>query len=254
MGAVLPGGYRREHHDSLPSTNARALAAARAGEPGGLWVTAGRQTEGKGRRGRGWETEMGNLAASLLLIDPAPPEIAATISFVTALALHQAVLDVAGPAVAERLALKWPNDLLLDRLKVAGILIEGERLPSGQFAVIVGIGVNCISHPEVTGGHAAGDFAGRGLPLDAETLFDRLAIRMAVELPVWDRGNGFTVIREAWLARAVGVGEPVRVNLAAGSIDGRFEALDDAGRLVLLRGDGRRETVGAGDVFLMTAG
>ena len=252
-GVPLPTGYRREHHDSLASTNAHALAAARSGAAGGLWVTAGEQTAGRGRRGRAWTTGAGNLAASLMLIDPAPRALAPTVSFVAAVALHQAVVDVAGPAAAERLALKWPNDLLLDRTKVAGILVEGEALPSGAFAVVIGIGVNCVSHPDVTEGQAAGDLGARGLPVDAEALFARLAIRMDEELRLWDRGRGFADVRTAWLARAVGIGEPIRVNLADGAVAGRFEALDEAGRLVLAREDGERQSIGAGDVFLSEA-
>lgn len=254
MASPLPDGYRREHHDSLASTNARALAAARGGAAGGLWVTAGEQTAGRGRRGRGWTTGAGNLAASLLLIDPAPRELAATVSFVTALALHQAVVDVAGPVAAERLALKWPNDLLLDRTKVAGILVEGEALASGAFAVVIGIGVNCVSHPDLTAGQAAADLTGRGLPVDAEALFSRLAVRMDEEIARWDRGRGFAAVRAAWLARAAGVGEPILVNLATGPIEGRFEALDPSGQLVLLRKDGQRQSIGAGDVFLSVTG
>ena len=254
MASTLPDGYRRERHDSLPSTNAHALAAARAGAAGGLWVTAGEQTAGRGRRGRAWMTGGGNLAASLLLIDPAPRTVAATISFVAAVALHQAVVDSAGPAAAERLALKWPNDLLLDRLKVAGILVEGEGLANGTFAVVIGIGVNCVSHPDVAEGQAAGDFLARGLPLDAEALFDRLAVCMDEELRRWDRGGGFAEVRAAWLKRAAGIGEPIRVNLAGSTLVGRFEALDEAGQLVLLREDGKRQAVGAGDVFLVGMG
>ncbi len=254
MGSPPPDGYRREHHDSLPSTNAHALAAARSGAAGNLWVTAGEQTAGRGRRGRSWTTGAGNLAASLMLIDPAPREVAATLSFVAAVALHQAVVDMAGPAAAERIRLKWPNDLLLDRLKVAGILVDGEGLSSGAFVVVIGIGVNCLSHPSATDGQAAGDFAGRGLPVEADALFTRLALRMDEELARWDRGRGFADIRKGWLARAVGLGEPIRVNLADGPITGRFDALDGEGRLVLLREDGARQAIGAGDVFLSAAG
>src|SRR4029079_991494 len=108
--AALPDGYRREHHDTLPSTSTAAFAAFRAGDPGNLWVTAEEQTAGRGRRGRQWiGGPDGNLAASLLLVDPAPPESAAPLSFVAALALHGAAVDLAGPAAAERLKLKWPN-------------------------------------------------------------------------------------------------------------------------------------------------
>lgn len=252
-GGGLPLGFRREAHDSLPSTSSRALELARAGDPGGIWVTAGEQTEGRGRRGRGWTTGGGNLAASLLLVDPAEPARAATISFVAGVALHQAAVDCAGPAVAERLKLKWPNDLLLDRLKVAGILVEGEKLASGAFAVVVGFGVNCVSHPHSGTTHAAGDFRSLGTPVEAEALFPALAARMAAELKVWDHGRGFAAIRDAWLARAGGLGEPIRVNLADRALDGRFDSLDADGRLVLLRTDGVLETVSAGDLFFASA-
>ena len=254
MAAGLPDGYRRQGHDTLPSTNAHALAAARSGEAGGLWVTAAEQSAGRGRRGRAWTTGAGNLAASLLLLDPAPPEISATLSFVAAVALHQSVVDVAGPPTADRLALKWPNDLLLDGMKVAGILVEGEKLAGGHFAVVVGIGVNCLSHPALAAGATATDFRERGLSVECEPLFARLAVRMADEIRRWNRGGGFSDIRTAWLARSIGIGAPIRATLADRSVEGRFETLDEAGRLVLLRDDGRRETITAGDVFLASAG
>lgn len=254
MAAALPTGFRRRAYETLGSTNREAFLLARAGEAGGLWVTASTQSDGRGRRGRAWSTEPGNLAASLLLIDPAPPAVAATLSFVAGVALHLAVVDLAGPAVAERLALKWPNDLLLDRHKVAGILVEGEKLAAGTFAVVIGVGVNCVSHPQIDAPVPVSDFAARGVPLEAEVLFARLADRLAGEIGRWDNGDGFAAIRAAWLARSTGVGEPVRVNLADGSIDGRFEDLDASGRLVLVRDDGVREAVSAGDVFFAAAG
>lgn len=245
----LPNGFRREAHSSLPSTNTAAIEAAAAGASSGLWVTAEEQTAGRGRRGRSWFTGRGNLAASLLLIDPAPPAIAATISFVAGVAVHQSVVDIAGAAIADRLRLKWPNDLLLDRLKVAGIAVEGDRLKSGAFAVVIGVGVNCVTHPDAGTIHPASDFAARGVPLESEALFRRLAVRMAEEIARWERGANFRAVREAWLARSAGLGEPIRVNLAERVIDGRFETLDDDGRLVLIRSDGASETISAGDVF-----
>jgi BirA family biotin operon repressor/biotin-[acetyl-CoA-carboxylase] ligase len=253
MANALPDGYRRLTFDSVASTNATALAAARVGEPGGLWVTAGEQTEGRGRRGRGWTTGHGNLAASLMLIDPAAADVAPTLSFVAAVALHQAVVDVAGPFVAERLTLKWPNDLLLDQFKVAGILIEGEQLVGGGFAVVVGIGVNCVAHPD-TSNHPASDFRSRGVPLATEPLFSALVARVADEITTWDRGAGFVATRRAWLARATGIGGAIRVNLGERAAEGRFETLDEAGRLIVIRPDGTREAVSAGDVFFAPVG
>ena len=247
--SALPAGFRREVFESLPSTNSAAFAGARDGAMTGLWVTAVEQTAGRGRRGRPWESAAGNLAASLLLIDPAPPEAVATISFVAGIALHQAVIDLAGPSASERLKLKWPNDLLLDRLKVAGISVEGDKLASGRLAVVVGIGVNCRTHPVTGTLYPATDLTARGAAVAAEDLFLRLAARMAEELARWDRGTNFAQIRRAWLARSLGLGEPVRVNLNTRTIDGRFVTLDEGGRLVLTRDDGGRETISAGDVF-----
>jgi len=246
--AALPLGYRHTAHSELPSTNAEAFARARAGDSGNLWITAGEQTAGRGRRGRAWSTGRGNLAASLLLIDPADPELAATLSFVAGVAVHRAACDAAGPVFAPRLSLKWPNDLLLDGAKVAGILVEGEKLADGRFAVVIGVGVNCVSHPDVDAPLPATDFRTQGAPVEAEALFVGLAARMAATIGTWDRGRNFAAVRADWLARAGGIGEAIRVNLPDRSIDGRFEDLDDGGRLVLATAAGR-EVISAGDVF-----
>ena len=147
----------------------------------------------------------GNLAASLLLDrSGAAGGRRRRSRFVAGVALHQAVVDVAGPALAERLALKWPNDLLLDRHKVAGILVEGEKLADGRFAVVIGIGVNCVSPSEIAGAYPASDLARPRRPVEAEALFAALAERMAAEIARWDGGAGFAAIRAAWLARAGG--------------------------------------------------
>lgn len=251
---ALPPGFRHEAHDSLPSTSSFALERARAGAASGLWITAGEQTEGRGRRGRAWTTGRGNLAASLLLVDPAEPPLTASVSFVAGLALHQAVLDLAGPSFADRLKLKWPNDLLLDRMKVAGILVEGEKLAGGAFAVVIGIGVNCRSHPAGEAVYPATDLLSAGAAVDSDVLFERLATNLAAELALWDRGRGFDAIRAAWLARAIGVGEAITVNLPDRALVGRFDALDGDGRLVLALPDGARETISAGDLFFARAG
>src|SRR6267142_4792177 len=140
-------GVRLVSHEVLISTNTEALALARAGERGPLWVTAGRQSAGRGRRGRTWTSAAGNLFASLLLTDPAPPEHWPELAFVAALAIHDAVAEIAPPLRAQ-LAIKWPNDVLLAGKKFAGILVEGEG--GGQGVVAIGIGVNCASHPNET--------------------------------------------------------------------------------------------------------
>jgi BirA family biotin operon repressor/biotin-[acetyl-CoA-carboxylase] ligase len=253
MPGAVPAGYRHRAFDRLPSTSSEALAAARRGDDGRLWITAAVQTAGRGRRGRSWSTEPGNLAASLLLIDPAPPAVAPTLSFVAALALRDAILARGGAGLSDRLRLKWPNDVLLDDRKVAGILVEGENFSPGRMAVVVGIGVNCASHPAIGGAIAATDLAARGVAIGAEGLFVALAMHMAERIAMWDGGAGFAAIRAEWLRHAVGVGQTIRVNLADRSAEGRFDALDDMGRLILTRSDGRREAFSAGDVFLGSA-
>ena len=240
------GGVAVVFFKTIASTNAEALARANAGEKGPLWVAAERQSAGRGRRGREWFSEPGNLHASLLLIDPAPAAATAGICFVAALALHDAVLDAAQGLAPARLKLKWPNDLLLDGKKVAGILVEGSSLVQGRTAV--GFGVNCRRHPQAAD-FPATDFAAAGLAVPPGTLLKALGERCVTRLREWDRGRGFSAIRTAWLARAAGLGGAIEVRLADRTIAGTFEAVDAAGGLVLKRSDGTRETINAGDVF-----
>jgi BirA family biotin operon repressor/biotin-[acetyl-CoA-carboxylase] ligase len=238
-------------YETVGSTNAEALAKARVGERGPLWITAGRQTAGRGRRGRPFVSEPGNLFASLLLTDPSPPDHAAELSFVAALALRDAICHVA-PVLDARLAVKWPNDLLGDGAKLAGILVEGESGSGRPLAVVIGIGVNCAHHPAGMP-YPATDLAACGASVTPQHLFATLSRTTQRRLAEWNRGAGFEVIRRAWLAHAVGLGETVRVRLAEGEMAGRFETLDAAGRLVLRRDDGHVELVTAGDMFPLSA-
>jgi BirA family transcriptional regulator, biotin operon repressor / biotin---[acetyl-CoA-carboxylase] ligase len=239
-------GVRLVAHELLTSTNSEALALARAGERGPLWVTAERQSAGRGRRGRPWTSERGNLFASLLLTDPAPPEHWPELSFVAALAAHDAVAELAA-AVKPQLAIKWPNDLLLKGAKFAGILVEGEAAADGTGAVAVGIGVNCANHPTDTD-YPATHLAAAGADVSAESLFEAISVKMLGRLAQWNRGEHFATIRTDWLARAVGLGETIRVRLGDRELIGRFEAIDEAGRLILILADGGRQAIAAGDV------
>jgi BirA family biotin operon repressor/biotin-[acetyl-CoA-carboxylase] ligase len=230
--------------DTVDSTNADAMRRARAGERGPLWIVAKEQSAGRGRRGRAWISPAGNLHATLMLTDPAPAAAAPQLGFVAGLALHDAAA-AAAPALAACLALKWPNDLMCGARKIAGILIEGEGNP---VTVAVGIGVNCRHHPDVTE-FPATDFVAEGAEVDAATLSDLLAAAMHARLAQWQRGAGFAGIRAAWLARARGLGQPIRVRLADREMTGGFETIDDAGRLMVHVGNGKLEAIAAGEVF-----
>lgn len=245
-------GARLVTHDTIGSTNAEGLRLARAGEIGPLWIAARSQTAGRGRRGRTWVSEPGNLYASLLLTDPSPPDRAAELSFVAGLALHDAVTGRI-PGLATRLLLKWPNDLLIDRNKFAGILVEGEGIGAGaMMSVVIGIGVNCVQHPADTE-FPATDLAAAGVRASPESLLTPLSRAMLDRLAQWNRGAGFAAIRSDWLARAAGLGRRMRVALAEGDLAGQFETIDEGGRLVLRLADGTMRTVAAGDV-VMAAG
>src|ERR1700680_1561156 len=161
-------GVRLLAHDEIDSTNAEALRLLRQGEPGPLWITAQSQSAGRGRRGRKWLSAPGNLHASLLLTDPGPVEDWPQLSFVAALAVHDAVVEVA-PEIRPQLELKWPNDLLLSGAKFAGILIEGEGREE-EGAVAIGIGVNCTAHPAGTA-YPATNLLAAGARVSADALF-----------------------------------------------------------------------------------
>jgi BirA family biotin operon repressor/biotin-[acetyl-CoA-carboxylase] ligase len=235
-------GVRLVSHELLASTNTEALTLARAGERGPLWVTAGRQSAGRGRRGRTWTSEAGNLYASLLLTEPASPEHWPELSFVMALAIHDTIADLA-PAARPRLAIKWPNDLLLDGAKFAGILTEAE----GSTTVVVGIGINCISHPADTD-YPATNLAASRIKLSPEVVFSELSAKMMGRLAQWNQGEHFATIRTDWLSRAAGLGDNVSVRLSERELSGRFETIDDAGQLVLVEPEGNRYAIAVGDV------
>lgn len=237
-------GVRHIAYGTLGSTNAEALALARAGERGPLWITARTQSAGRGRRGNAWVSSPGNLFATLLLTDPSPPASAAQLSFVAGLAVHDAVAACA-PQLGPALKLKWPNDLLLGGRKLAGILIESENDPA--FAVAVGIGVNCAAHPADTP-FPATDLAAAGALVTPEGMLAALADAMQRRLAQWRGGEGFSSVRIDWLKRAAGLGEEIKVRLPEREFTGRFEGLDEAGRL-LVAGPAGVMPVTAGEVF-----
>ena len=237
-------GVRHIVYGTLGSTNAEALVRARAGERGPLWLTATAQSAGRGRRGSQWVSPPGNLHATLLLTEPSPPAQAPQLSFVTALAVHDAIAECA-PRLGPLLKVKWPNDLLIGKAKVAGILIEGETEPA--FAVAIGIGVNCAAHPD-TADYPATDLAATGALVTPDSLFAALSAAMDQRLAQWKRGHGFADIRSAWLKRAAGLGDMLRVRLPEGEMSGRFDGLDESGRLLLDQG-GKITAVTAGEVF-----
>ncbi|MCY0095314.1 biotin--[acetyl-CoA-carboxylase] ligase [Hoeflea ulvae] len=239
--------FRHVELGDVASTNVECMERARAGEAGGLWITAVRQTGGRGRRGRVWVSEPGNLYSSLLLIDPAPWAQMPSLPLAVTLAVHQAVAKVL-PGKAGALRIKWPNDVLVDGCKTAGILIEAEQLADGRRAVVIGCGINVAHRPE-TGLYPATCLAEQGSSATPQTLFAQLVVSMSEALAVWDQGRGLSRIRDAWLERANGIGKPVTVNLPDRQLQGVFDGIDGEGRLMLALPDGQKQMIASGDVF-----
>ena len=254
---LASSGYRLIVLDSTESTNDEAARAARQGEEGGLWIVAREQRAGRGRHGRVWTSPPGNLYASLLLIDPCEPAAAPQLGFVAGVALHEAVEAETG-LCAPRLALKWPNDLLLDGAKIAGLLVEGHRGPDGSFAVVIGFGVNVAAAPDNTA-YPAKALRDVTRDLAADLLFAALSRSFARQFEVWRRarqdpvGDPFDSVRSRWIARAAGLGDKVSVRLPAGERRGSFLGLDEAGRL-RLQTEAGTELIDAGDLYFPLSG
>lgn len=231
----------------MGSTNALCLERARIGHPGNLWIRADVQTKGRGRRGRAWDSPIGNLFASVLLMDPAPLERIGELPLLSAVALAEAVDKAAG--TLHLVSLKWPNDLLVDGAKLSGILLEAETLENGRLAAVMGFGVNCVSHPDPAL-YRATDLRGLGYQVSADRLFEALSETLASYLATWKQPDGFDRIRRQWLKRAAHLGQQITVKAGQEEITGIFDDLDARGHLVLKLADGQKRTIYAGDVFL----
>lgn len=231
----------------MGSTNTEAMALAQKGDAGNLWITARRQLKGRGRRGRNWVSETGNLYASLLLIDPAPKDALSNLPLVAVVGVYDALRPYF-TATPQALAIKWPNDILVDGAKINGILLESSFLSGGQLAVVIGCGINCVHHPD-NPHYPATDLASCGIDVSVEDLFAGLAATMAGAISLWNRGAGFAAIREKWVLAARGIGEQVKINHPDGEVAGMFEEIDRDGYLCLKLDDGTRQKISAGDLF-----
>ena len=222
------------------------MRRAREGVREPLWIAAQEQTKGRGRQGRVWQSPPGNLAASLLLIDPAPMALAPQLGFVTGVALADAAGDLLPTLV--RAKLKWPNDLVVAGAKLSGLLLEATQLADGHTACVIGIGLNIESHPPDLP-YAATSLREVGSEARAELALERIRAHMSVWLARWQRGENFDVIREAWMAHAAALDQRVDVQTSGGMRTGIFRGLDATGQMILETEAGRT-LIAAGDVFL----
>jgi BirA family biotin operon repressor/biotin-[acetyl-CoA-carboxylase] ligase len=248
-------GYQLAAFNQIGSTNAEAMTRARGGERGPIWFVTSEQTAGRGRRQRAWIAPRGNLASSILEVMDIAPAVAATLGFAAGLSLEAALKKVSveaalrmGGSDALKFSLKWPNDVLAGRSKLAGILLEAEAVAGNRLAVVVGIGTNVVAAPEGTPTPAT-SLSALGVQIGAEELFAALSDAWVEFRGIWDNGRGFAEIRRLWLERAAGLGEKIAINTGSTTLEGTFDTIDETGCLIVRTADGRRMPVAAGEVY-----
>lgn len=230
---VLPDGWRLVALESVGSTNDEAIRLADAGAPEGAVVWAREQSGGRGRRGRNWSSPIGNLYSSTVLRPACAAPRAAELGFVAALAVGDLV-----PA-DRSVRLKWPNDVLVDGGKIAGILLESAIGQDGRVEqVVAGIGVNVTFAPQLPDMR----YPGAALGGTVEAALEGLTRALATRLAQWRR-DGFETVRREWLAKAGPLGAEVDVRLGEGLVRGRFAGLDQEGALLLETAEGPRKIV-----------
>ena len=247
--AVWPEGLGRQVLDTVDSTNGHALRMAPELR-GPMWFLGLTQTAGRGRRARPWVSPRGNFYATLLLHPQEAPETVALRSFAAALALRDAFVTLTG--LPDSFRLKWPNDVLLNGAKVAGILLESSGAAGKVDHLAIGIGVNLIAHPDPSliepgAVPAVSLLSETGLRLAPEAFLDVLAPAYARREAQFQSG-GFAPLRADWLARAARLGETIIARTGTAEWTGRFEGIDEGGSLILTTAAGR-QSIPAADVF-----
>ncbi len=238
------------HLATVDSTNAHAMRLVAAGERGPLWILSDTQTAGRGRSGRSWTSQPGNLLASFLTALPGNPARAYQISLVTGVAVAETIKALLPEAHRHELRLKWPNDILLGRAKAGGILVESTQIAGGDLAAVIGIGLNLVSHPPDEAWQTAhlGAFGAMPQPI---AVLSELDYRLNRWLSLWSGGSGFAAVRDAWISSSGSRGERLRVKAGTGFFEGTFQGLDQDGALILADDAGIQHTYNYGDVTLV---
>jgi BirA family transcriptional regulator, biotin operon repressor / biotin---[acetyl-CoA-carboxylase] ligase len=235
---------------SLPSTNAEAMRLGIAGDRLPLWVRAERQTAGRGRNGRVWVSEPGNLYASLIARLDCAPIVLHQLSFVAAVATVAAIRRCASASLPLRL--KWPNDILLDGAKLTGILAESTMQPNGGVLAVIGIGVNLAHAPDGLG-RATTCLAEHDFQITPSAMLDALALEMQAALALWADGTAFAAILERWLQDSLPLGTPMTVHVGETLQVGTFAGLAADGALILRDHSGYDTRLSTGDVTIDAA-
>ncbi len=243
----LPTAYRLVALDTVASTNDEAKRLASEGAEDGTLVWAREQSAGRGRHGRSWESPPGNLYLSLVTRPECSVAEAPQLSFVAALAVGETLGSIVPPMTDLRY--KWPNDVLLNGSKVAGILLESATRSDGALDwLVLGLGLNVASYPSESRFPATSLRAEGSETLEVSDILENFSRYFLTWVNRWLDG-GFAPIRKAWMHYAYALGEQIEVRLGEEIVAGRFVDLDADGALVLETDDGARRTLHFGDVF-----
>lgn len=243
----LPPAYRLVTLDTVASTNDEAKRLAAEGAEDGTLVWAREQSAGRGRHGRSWESPPGNLYVSLVTRPECPVAEALQLGFVAALAVGETLGSIVPPMT--ELRYKWPNDVLLNGSKVAGILLESATGSDGALDwLVLGLGINIASHPRESRFPATSLRAEGAETLEVGKILENFSRYFLTWVNRWLDG-GFAPIRNAWMHYAYGLDERIEVRLGEETVAGRFAELDADGALILEMDDGARRTLHFGDMF-----
>ncbi len=245
--ASMPSGVGASFVKSCDSTNILAREAAKAGEAGPRWFIAGQQNAGRGRQGRQWLSEEGNLYASLMFRPKLTPADMAGLPFVVSLAIRDTLIGLG--AEKDAVFCKWPNDVLIGDKKASGVLIESSAT-NGQALdyVIIGIGINLAHYPDGTPFPATSLEQETSIKVSVKNAVALLASHMFRRLTEWNPTD-FAPLKTEWENCAWGLGKHCTLRTAAKSFSGIPKGLDDSGALVVVLDDGTTEYLYAGDVF-----
>lgn len=239
--------FERVALGAVDSTNTEAKRLAEAGAPAGTVVTAKEQRAGRGRAGRKWQSPLGNLYASLILRPQRPASDAGSLSLLAALALGHTLGDII--MYVDSWQVKWPNDVLVNGAKIAGVLAESEFAADGKLSyVVVGMGLNVEVSPPVSD-RPVTSLKALEAAATVDQVLDKLLANFRRLYELWEK-DGFAAVKLDWISHAQGFGCPVFVRLANQPVTGNFADLDDDGALVIEESDGTRRRVLAGDVVL----
>lgn len=246
--AGLPDFFRLTAFDRIDSTNVEAKRLAASGAAEGAVVWALEQSAGRGRRGRSWRSPPGNLYCSLLLRPDCPASTAMQLTFVAAVSLAETVAAALPQGTV--VTCKWPNDILVEGRKVAGILLETSSVGDADALewLVAGVGVNIAHYPADVEFPATSLRAEGAADVAPAALLADFCRCFQSSMATW-RSLGFAAIRAAWLKRAYGLGEAIEVRLAGETLRGVFQTLDRNGALVL-RQNGQERRITTGDVFI----